>query len=473
MLRPERVWKRTDLSNNDTYFYHTGGKLIQELDDQYEVNVDYLAGKRRYMPNEAEADKYRYYTRDQQGSVVMMTDHEQNEEEYKYDAWGEHVDTTTLPSTENNIRYAGLRVECFIDSQNSLNAIYEVGVRHYWPAIGRFLQRDPLTYNKMPKPSYPLGVNPYIYCENNPVMLVDSSGLKGQYIRGATMDDASMWLGTIKPGKLYDCCEEGFNTVPDDKVWDAKLFWHTTIGFFTYRQAASLFGWTSFCDLDPSEAQPGHGCAEVTTMDPELACTFLEQCKGGSCGAPAPPHKPKKPKKKKKKDLPEMKDPGCPEGVSGYDYGFEGELIEGNLSAGDELELILGIFYNFVEGQSESLRDLYRQDPVEFPKIQALEAYLISIWGPFNALERAVYYYQHGRSEPSWNYACGDWTEDIVEELESYHFQHYTFEYYPAFGGLHAWVRVTPVDPDGPGIILDPWFFGKFGALLDPFWWGY
>ena len=65
------------------YFYHTGGKLIPELDHEYEVNVDDLAGKRRYMPNEASADKYRYYTRDQQGSVVMLTDHDQNEEEYK------------------------------------------------------------------------------------------------------------------------------------------------------------------------------------------------------------------------------------------------------------------------------------------------------------------------------------------------------------------------------------------------------
>ena len=102
------------------YFYHTGGKLIQELDDSYDVTVDYLAGSRRYMPDEAEADKYRYYARDHQGTVMMMTDHEQDVEEYKYDAWGENIDTTTLPSTANNIRYAGLRLECYVDAEHSL-----------------------------------------------------------------------------------------------------------------------------------------------------------------------------------------------------------------------------------------------------------------------------------------------------------------------------------------------------------------
>ena len=37
----------------------------------------------------------------------MMTDHEQNVEEYKYDAWGEHIDSAALPSAANSIRYAG------------------------------------------------------------------------------------------------------------------------------------------------------------------------------------------------------------------------------------------------------------------------------------------------------------------------------------------------------------------------------
>ena len=138
-----------------------------------------MAGKRRYMPDEADADKYRYYAKDHLGSVIAMTDHEQNKELYSYDAWGEHVDTTNLPSTPNNVRYGGARLECFAFSgtppdalsgtpQDALSgtpqdAIYHCGERHYWPAYGRFLHRDRMTWQKLPPPSLPLASNPYIY----------------------------------------------------------------------------------------------------------------------------------------------------------------------------------------------------------------------------------------------------------------------------------------------------------------------
>ena len=75
-------------------------------------------------------DRLGSYAKDQLGSVVMMTDHEQNTELYNYDAWGEHADTANLPSTENNIRYGGARVECFAKSVTSTDAIYLCGERH-------------------------------------------------------------------------------------------------------------------------------------------------------------------------------------------------------------------------------------------------------------------------------------------------------------------------------------------------------
>ena len=87
-----RVWKRTDTSSNVNYYYHTSRALAQELDDEYNVVTDYLARSRRYMPGEAEGDKYRYYHRDHLGSVALMTGHDlASNEEYTYDAWGEHV----------------------------------------------------------------------------------------------------------------------------------------------------------------------------------------------------------------------------------------------------------------------------------------------------------------------------------------------------------------------------------------------
>jgi hypothetical protein len=45
-------------------------------------------------------------------------------------------------------------------------------------AMHRFLQRDRLTYQKLPSPSRPFSANPYIYAYNNPVMMKDTTGLQ-------------------------------------------------------------------------------------------------------------------------------------------------------------------------------------------------------------------------------------------------------------------------------------------------------
>ncbi|HEX9745973.1 MAG TPA: helix-turn-helix domain-containing protein, partial [bacterium] len=130
-------------------------------DDSYVVDTDYMAQSRRYMPGEASEEQYRYYAKDRQGSVSMMTAHNdgtQIQELYHYDAWGEHLPGTTPPAVENKIRYVGARVENF--RSGTTDAIYHMGERHYRPAMHRFLQRDRLTYQKLPSPSRPFSANP-------------------------------------------------------------------------------------------------------------------------------------------------------------------------------------------------------------------------------------------------------------------------------------------------------------------------
>lgn len=92
------------------------------------------------------------------------------------------------------------------------------------------------------------------------------------------MGDVSIYLGTQMGNDpdMYDCCAENYTTVPDDKKWDAYLFWHDKIGWFTFGQAAKLFNWKKFCQFNPSEAQPNHGCTYRTWFNADLACT-LEQ----------------------------------------------------------------------------------------------------------------------------------------------------------------------------------------------------
>ncbi len=273
------------------HFYHTGSGLVQELEyanPSYDVKVDYLAGSRRYMPDEAEADQYRYYAEDHLGSVTLMTDLDQNKEHYTYDAWGEHAKTDDLPSTPNRVRYGGARVECFVRPGTSQDAIYHCGERHYWPAYGRFLQRDPVGYLKMPAPSNPLGAHPYIYAENNPIMKKDLSGQAPTgYYRGARMGGQSFFLGTDRPtgeGQIIDCCADGYTTLDPGQIMGSHL-WNTMLqGSAPLSQWASWAGWgkdTSLCEMDVREAQPNLTCTkEFTFGGAGLMCTYLEICLG-------------------------------------------------------------------------------------------------------------------------------------------------------------------------------------------------
>ncbi|MBU1024305.1 hypothetical protein KKB99_08500, partial [bacterium] len=198
------------------------------MDDSYNVVTDYMADKRRFMPNEASADKHRYYMKDHQGTVVAMTDHDQNVEEYNYDAWGEHIDNTDFPTATNLVRYAGARVENFADAGNEKDAIYKMGVRHYWPKYSRFLQRDPMAYRQMPNPRFPLSVNPYIYSDNNPVMKSDPSGMVAVptgWVRGAKMGNAKWWIGTtVPPDSLMCDCDNGYVQLSEDEI-EARSYW--------------------------------------------------------------------------------------------------------------------------------------------------------------------------------------------------------------------------------------------------------
>jgi len=72
--------------------------------------------------------------------------------------------------------------------------------------------RDSGPYNSIQyDPTVPLGVNPYLYAENNPVMKKDLSGMSAQWYRGVRMGDKSVYLGTrppSNPNQIYDCCSE-------------------------------------------------------------------------------------------------------------------------------------------------------------------------------------------------------------------------------------------------------------------------
>ena len=98
------------------------------------------------------------YIKDTHGSVIGVTDDTGViVNNYEYDAFGVQISSDSAPSP---FGYCGE----YLDNESGL--IY-LRNRYYSSEAGRFITEDPIKD----------GMNWYAYCDNNPVMLVDSLGL--------------------------------------------------------------------------------------------------------------------------------------------------------------------------------------------------------------------------------------------------------------------------------------------------------
>ncbi|MDB9999123.1 hypothetical protein OAE16_01630 [Porticoccaceae bacterium] len=101
-----------------------------------------------------------YYHANHQGSIVAMSNGSGNvTEQHSYSSYGESDDLTGNP-----FRYTGRR----LDPETGL---YYYRARYYSPAIGRFLQTDPIGYGD--------GLNWYAYVGNDPLNVTDPTGAYG------------------------------------------------------------------------------------------------------------------------------------------------------------------------------------------------------------------------------------------------------------------------------------------------------
>ena len=113
-----------------------------------------------------------YYEKNLQGDIVAILDANGNTVvEYTYDIWGKLLGITgELADTIgaiNPLRYRGY----YYDTETGL---YYLQSRYYSPDLMRFIsQDDPMLSNAQ---SRPLGSNLRVYCLNNPVMFIDSTG---------------------------------------------------------------------------------------------------------------------------------------------------------------------------------------------------------------------------------------------------------------------------------------------------------
>ncbi|MFH0791533.1 MAG: RHS repeat-associated core domain-containing protein [Candidatus Omnitrophota bacterium] len=115
-----------------------------------------------------------YYSKDGLGSVINLTDSSGSVvEAYSYDEYG--MPLSNPQHSNNRYLYTGRE----FDAETRL---YYYRARYYDPAIGRFLQADPLGIDEE---------NTYTYVNNNPINYIDPYGLWGI--------DFSIGLGRLMP----------------------------------------------------------------------------------------------------------------------------------------------------------------------------------------------------------------------------------------------------------------------------------
>ena len=134
----------------------TGTSLLHFLYDERGLLVGFNDGTKTYL-----------YTRNLQGDIVSITDTATGNTvaQYIYDSWGNILTAIGAMAEINPFRYRGY----YFDAETGL---YYLQSRYYDAEVGRFLNADGVLGANGDMHAY----NLYVYCGNNPIMRLDSSG---------------------------------------------------------------------------------------------------------------------------------------------------------------------------------------------------------------------------------------------------------------------------------------------------------
>jgi RHS repeat-associated protein len=174
---PQSRRKAKTVNGTTTNYLSVGSREIAEYDGTGNLLRRYVYGPNLDEPlvTVDAAGNHSYHFTDAQGSVVALANASgQLTEKHAYSAYG-----LTASTTGTAFQFTGRRV----DPETGL---YYYRARYYSPALGRFLQTDPIGTAG--------GINLYAYVNNNPTSLTDPFGTHPSDNGGSFLDKINSYI---------------------------------------------------------------------------------------------------------------------------------------------------------------------------------------------------------------------------------------------------------------------------------------
>jgi RHS repeat-associated protein len=155
----------TDSLGNTIYYHYDGWNVVAESNSSGQITANYYYDNNGQIMSMKKNGNYYYYQFNAHGDVVSLTDESGSVvNTYKYDPWGKLLSSSETIS--NPYRYASYRYD-------TDTGLYYLRARYYSPEIYRFMNKD-LYAGDLRTPKT---LNSYVYVMDNPVNLIDPTGL--------------------------------------------------------------------------------------------------------------------------------------------------------------------------------------------------------------------------------------------------------------------------------------------------------